>query len=164
MRTTFASVDDALIDRLFQPVSDMLAVRFGISRTSVTCFCIDLASIAWIVSRVSGLSAGAAQRNIAGTVLDTLLLLLGLTALISLRSLFRRIGRKQANPLRPAMQAHRGIALLMLMAGLLRLQTPGLDNASDVAMLVFAITALYLGACVQPPPLIRNWVTLIPTG
>ena len=117
---------------------------------------------AWIASRVGGLSAGVAQGDLGSTVLSILMLLLGLVALISLRTLFRRVGRKQGNPLRPAMQAHRGVALLMLMAGLLRLQAPELDNAGDVAMLAFAIAALYLGACAQPPPLRRNWAVLVP--
>ncbi len=94
----------------------------------------------------------------AGTAaLDTTLLLLGLVALISLRALFRRAWRKQANPLRLAMQPHRAIVLLMLASRLMQLRAPGLTDVADLAMLLCAASALYLGACAERPPIRRGW-------
>jgi hypothetical protein len=99
VRKTFAPVDNVLIERLFQPVSDLITQRIGLSRAAVTCFCIDLASLCWIASRAGGLSGSVAEWNASGAFLDCSLLLLGLVALISLRTLFRRAGEKQGNPL-----------------------------------------------------------------
>jgi hypothetical protein len=153
MRKTFAPLDDALIERLFQPVSDLIAHRIGLKRTTAACFCIDIASLAWIVSRARGLSDAVAAWNGSTALLDLALLLLGLVALVSLRVLFRRAGRKLANPLRQTMQPHRAIVLLMLVSGLVQLHVPGLADAADLAMLVWAASALYLGACAELPPI-----------
>jgi hypothetical protein len=161
---TFAPVDDALIERLFQPASDLLAYRVGLSRATAACFCIDLASLSWIASRAGGMSGSVAAGNAGGATLEFALLLLGLAALISLRTLFRRAGGKQANPLRLAMRPHRAVVLLMLAARLLQLQAPGLGPAADLAMLVFAASALYLGACNERPPIRRSWAALVPAG
>jgi hypothetical protein len=82
--------------------------------------------------------------------------LLGLVALVSLRMLFRRTGDRAANPLRLAMQPHRAVALLMLVSSLARLHAPSLADAADLAMLMCAASALYLGACVERPPMRRG--------
>ena len=94
--------------------------------------------------------------------LGLLFLLLGLVALISLRTLFRRAKGKHGNPLRMTMQPHRAIVLMMLVARLLQLQAPSLADAADVAMLTFATFALYLGACVEPPPVQSPSAALVP--
>jgi hypothetical protein len=164
MRKTFAPLDDLLIERMFQPVSDMLAHRIGLSRTAVACFCLDIASLSWIVSRSRGLSDAVLAWDPGASFLDLALLLLGLIALISLRTLFRRAGRKQANPLRVAMRPHRAIVLLMLACRLVQLQAPGLADAADLAMLLCAAAALYLGACAERPPVRRGWTSLIPAS
>jgi hypothetical protein len=164
MRKTFAPVDDALFERLFQPAADLMAHRVGLSRTAAACFCIDLASLSWIASRAGGLSGAVAEGNIGGAALEVSLLLLGLVALISLRTLFRRAAGKQGNPLRLAMRPHRAVVLLMLVARLLQLQVPGLAAAGDVAMLVFAASALYLGACAERPPIRRSWAAWVPAA
>jgi hypothetical protein len=156
MRKTFAPLDDVLIERLFQPILSLISNRIGISRGYAACFCIDLASLAWIVSRARRLSDAVVASNPGTALLDLSLLLLGLVALISLRTLFRRAGTKQGNPLRLAMQPHRAIILMMLAARLVRLQTPGLADAADIAMLMFAAFALYLGACAEQPPVRRG--------
>jgi len=96
--------------------------------------------------------------------LDLVLLLLGLVALASLRTLFRRAAGRQANPLRPAMRPHRAIVLLMLAARIAQLHTSGLAELADLAMLICAAAALYLGACVEPPPLRRGWALPVPVG
>jgi hypothetical protein len=163
MRKRFAALDDVLIERVFQPVSDLISNQIGLSKAMTACICIDIASISWIVSRTRGLSSAVTAWDPVATFLDLALLLLGLAALISLRSLFRRAAtRKQANPLRLAMQPHRAIVLLMLATRLTQLPTFDLTDAADVAMLLCASSALYLGACVERPPVRRQQDVLIP--
>jgi hypothetical protein len=164
MRMKFAPLDDALIERLFQPASDMVTNRLGGSPKTVACFCVDIASVCWIVSRLPGLSDAVVNWDASASLLNLSLLLLGLVAMISLQTLFRRAGGKQANPLRQAMRPHRGIVLLMLAARLAQLREPGLADAADLAMLMFAAFALYLGACTERPPVRRRWAALVPAG
>lgn len=164
MRQMFAPLDDMLIERLFQPLSDLITYRAGGDRAGTACLCINLASFAWIVSRAPGLSDAVLSWRSGTACLDLLFLLLGLVALISLRTLFRRAGRKHGNPLRPAMQPHRAIVLLMIATRLLQLQSPGLAEAADIAMLIFATSALYLGACTEPPPVRRDLAVLVPAA
>jgi hypothetical protein len=159
MPKTFARLDDALIERLFQPASDLMSDRIGVSRSSAACFCVDIASLAWIVARMPGLSGSVTAWNSRMALMNMSLLLLGLVALLSLRTLFRRAGGKLANPLRPAMRPHRAIVLLMLVASLVRFQAPALADAADLAMLLFAASALYLGACAERPPVRRDVTT-----
>lgn len=158
MRKTFAPVDDLLIERLFQPASDLIAHWIGLSRSTAACVCIDIASLGWIASRAGGVSTAFNHRNTGDAFLDFSLLLLGLVALTSLRTLFRRAAGQQENPLRLSMQPHRAVVLLMLVARLVQFQTPSLAEAADLAMLVFAVSALYLGACAERPPIRRSWL------
>jgi hypothetical protein len=162
MRKTFAALDDVLIERVFQPVSDLLSNQLQLSKAKAACFCVDAASLAWIVSRTPGLSAAVIAWDSGAAFLDLALLLLGLAALISLRSLFRRamVGQ-QANPLRMAMRPHRGIVLLMLATRPVQLTTFDLTDAADLAMLLCAASALYLAACAQRPPVRRHNNALI---
>jgi hypothetical protein len=163
MRKTFAPLDDVLIERLFQPFADMLTGHTGISRATTSCLCIDIASLAWIVSRAGGLSGAVTAWDCGDAFVDLMLLLLGLVALISLRALFRRTApKKQANPLRLAMQPHRAIVLLMLASRLAQLHAPDLPSVADVVMLMCATSALYLGACAERPPLRRQRASLAP--
>jgi hypothetical protein len=157
MRKTFARLDDALIERLFQPASDLITYRIGVNRTVISCFCIDVACLAWIVSRVRELSdeVGAWKAGVA--FLDLAFVLLGLIALVSLRMLFRLAGRSEANPLRRTMLPHRALVLVMLVSGMVQLHTLTMASAADLAMLMCATSALYLGACTERPPLRRNW-------
>jgi hypothetical protein len=96
--------------------------------------------------------------------LDLSFILLGLAALTSLRTLFRRAKGKHENPLRPAMRPHRAFGLLMLLSQAAQLQAPGLTNAADIAMLAFATAALYLGACAERPPVRRAPALLVAAG
>ncbi|HBK05992.1 MAG TPA: hypothetical protein DDZ81_09010 [Acetobacteraceae bacterium] len=162
MRKTFAPLDDMLIERLFQPASDLMSHRLGFGRAAAACFCIDVASLSWIVSRAWGLSDAVAAWDAATAFLDMATLLLGLIALISLRTLFRRASSKQANPLRQVMRPHRAIVLLMLAARLAQFRSPAPADLADLAMLVCAAFALYLGACAERPPLRRGWASLAP--
>lgn len=151
MRKTFARLDDALIERVFQPLSDFAAHRIGLGRTKVACFCVDFASLAWIVSRVSGLSNTVAAWDATTAFIDLAMLLLGMVALIALRTLFRKAGAREGNPLRLSMQPHRAIVLLMLLSRLVQLQASGFSGLADLAMLLFAASALYLSACAERP-------------
>jgi hypothetical protein len=160
MRKTFATLDDVLIERLFQPATDLISDRTGLSRATAACFCVDVASLAWIVSQSRGLSDAVTGWDAATAFLDLSLLVLGLVALISLRTLFRRAGSKQANPLRQTMRPHRAVVLLMLVTRLVQLHGPGLADVADLAMLLCAASALYLGACAKPPPARRAWAPL----
>jgi len=160
MRKIFGPIDDLLIERLFQPVSDFVTHRTAFSRPMASCFCIDVASFAWIASRVRGLSEAVVTSDPGSAFVDLAVLLLGLVALVSLRTLFRRAGNKPANPLRLAMQPHRAIIVLMLAARLLQLRDSNLADGAEVLMLLCATSALYLGACVERPPVRRGLVSL----
>jgi hypothetical protein len=162
MRKTFAPLDDVLFERLFQPFSDFMSHRLGFGGTTAACRFIDLASLCWIVSRAQSLSKSVAAWDAAASSGDMAMLLLGLVALLSLRTLFRRAGARQANPLRQAMQPHRAIVLLMLAVRLTQLQAPLFADLADAAMLAFAASALYLGACAQRPPVRRDWASFVP--
>jgi len=156
MRKTFSSLDSVLIERLFQPLLDLITDYGGVSRAAAACFCADIASLAWIVSRGQSLSNAVTEWNASGAFIGFVLLLLGLTALTSLRTMFRRAGATAGNPLRTAMQPHRAIVLLMLVARLVQPETFAVADVADLAMLTFAATALYLGACAQRPPVRRR--------
>jgi hypothetical protein len=164
MRKTFARLDDVLIERLFQPAADLITNWIRIGCGPAACFCLDLASLSWIVSRAPRLSAAMAAYDGRSAFLDLSFLLLGLVALISLRTLFRRMRGKQGNPLRMAMQPHRAVVLIMLAARLLQIQAPGLPDAADVAMLTFVTFALYLSACASQPPVRRALAVLLPAS
>lgn len=161
MRNAFASFDDVLIERLFQPASDALTNWVGCGRGAAACCCLDLASLAWIVSRAQGLSNAVRVWNASSSFLSLAVLLLGLLALISLRTLFRRAGGQPGNPLRKVMQPHRAVLLVMLVARFVLFRAPGLANAAELVMLVFAAFALYLGACAERPPARRRWAALV---
>jgi hypothetical protein len=160
MRKTFTRLDDALIDHMFQPASDVISNWIGVSRGQAACFCIDLASLSWIISSASGLSDAVAAWNPVGAVTDLTIMLLGLAALTCLRTLFRRTNGKPGNPLRTAMQPHRAIVLMMLLARLLQLEPAGVVEVADMAMLVFSASALYLAACLERPPVRRNLTSI----
>jgi hypothetical protein len=164
MRKMFTPLDDMLIELVFQPVSDLVSYQVGVSRPATICFCIDAASVAWIASRTSGLSRAVIAWDSGSAFFNLAFLLLGLGALISLRTLFRRAAtRKPANPLRLTMQPHRAIVLLMLASRLAQLPAPGLTDAADLAMLLCATAALYLGACAERPPIRRQWQPMAPS-
>jgi hypothetical protein len=164
MRNTFARLDDVLIERLFQPLSDLVSYRIGVGRGVIVCVCLDIASLSWIVARTPALSDAVAAWDALSGFCDLAFLLLGLVAMISLRTLFRRAEAKQANPLRPAMQPHRAVVLLMLAARLVQLKAAGMSDTADAVMLLFATTALYLGACTQRPPVRRAGQALATAG
>lgn len=158
MLRTFATLDELLIERLFQPLCDFMRERLGLTCCAAACFCLDTALIGWIMARCPCLSEAMAAWA-STTLPDLALLLLGLVALIALRTLFQRVASLyRVNPLRLTMRPHRAVILLLLIARLLQRLSPNLGDAADVAMLLFATMALYLGACVERPPA-RPWVS-----
>jgi hypothetical protein len=164
MRKTFAPFDDVLIERLFQPVSNLVADRIGVGPGAAACFCIDIASLSWIVSRVGALSDAVATWDAGPALLDMVVLLVGLVALVSLRTVFRRASGKQANPLRLMMQPHRAIVLAMMIARVVQWNAASVADAADLGMLLFAASALYLGACAEPPPVRRGVIVFAGVG
>ena len=164
MRTTFAMLDDALIERLFQPAADLITKQTGFTSTIAACLFSDASSLSWIVSRGLGLPDAIVSIDLGVACLDLVLLMLGLVAMICLRMLFQRMAAGHANPLRVAMQPHRAIVLLMLVARLVQIRFADVADAADVSMLICTTTALYLGACMERPVLRRAAVSIAPIG
>lgn len=155
MRHFLALLDDALIERVFQPISNALSDHLGVDRRRIAALCIELAAVAWSLSQAPALSAAVLGWQAMPAAGHLVLLLLGLTALLSLRRLFRRIEAGAANPLRLAMQPHRAVLLLLLAARLLAFNGLDLADIADLIMLGLAGFALYLGACSSRPPMRR---------
>ena len=156
MHQTFMRIDEALFDRVFQPLCNSMADRFGIGRGATACYCLDIACLGWIISRAPGLSDDVMAWDAFPATCQAVILLVGLAGLTALRFLFRRpLRRGHGNPLRLSMRPHRAILLLMLIARLV--QAPGFDLAdiADLGMLLFTATALYIGACAERPPVRR---------
>jgi hypothetical protein len=142
----------------------MIVQRIRLSRTAAACCCVNVASLAWIISCAPGLAGAVAAEDASGSAADLALLLLGLGAMASLRTLFRRTGFNHANRLRQTMRLHRAVVLLMLVSRMVQLHGLGLPGAAELVMLLGATAALYLGACTEPPPVRRAWPSLVPTG
>lgn len=155
MYQVFAPFDDILIERVFQPLSDVMSDRFGLHRLRAASTCIELAAVAWALSQAPDLSHAVLGWQAASALVHLVLLLLGLTAMLSLRRLFRRVGTVAVNPLRRAMQPHRGVVVVLLAARLVTLHGMGMAETADLAMLGLAGLALYLGACSTRPPMHR---------
>lgn len=156
MQARFSMIDDALIERVFQPLSDTVTDHSGLDRPWTACSCADVATLAWIISNARGLSDSMAASDVPGTCLAVFILMLGLAALTGLRSIFLKVPGTGANPLRLSMRLHRGVALLMILARLVSWQTTGLSEIAELLMLVFAVSGLYFGACASRPPVRRR--------
>ncbi|MGE0223311.1 MAG: hypothetical protein AB7F35_19820 [Acetobacteraceae bacterium] len=164
MRQTFIPFDDLLIERVFQPVSNIISDRLRGNRMMAARGCIDIATACWILSFASQLS-GTARWWDASVALSGVMVLTGLVALCSLRLLFSRVqGAARASPLRAAMMPHRACVLLLLSGRLITLGAAGLPEFADLLMLVFVTTALYLAACGEPPRVRRRTDALVRAG
>lgn len=159
MRKFFAPFDDALLDRLFQPLAGALRHRYGLRRDGMAGFCVSAATICWTVARSAGLSEAIAADDMATVATSSAILLLGLGALVSFHCLSRRAPTAAANPLRSTMLPHRAIVLLLLVTRLIPPVGPAVHDVADTAMLLFAAAALYLSACSDPPPVRRGMLT-----
>ncbi len=153
MQKMFGPLDDVLIERLAQPAAELLWDQLGIRRSGAACLCIDVAFLAWIISRTPGLVNAMVAWHVGFAALDATFEVLGAVALSSLRILFHRTKGRQRDPLRPVMQPYRAIVLLMLVARFGQAPEVDLADVADIIMLVFATSALYLAACKEPPPL-----------
>jgi hypothetical protein len=163
MHASFARFDNALIERVFQPLADSITRQIGLDRLRLAGWCLDAASIAWILSRAGALTQAMTQWDAPSGLFGLLLLLLGLVALTSLRTAFDRVRvRHGVNPLRSAMLPHRGIVLALLAARLPTLA--GFAGIADLTMLAFATCALYFGACAARPPAQRRSQPLAVSG
>jgi hypothetical protein len=163
MQASFARFDNALIECVFQPLANSVTYWIGLDRLCIAVYCLDAASVAWVLSRAGALTKATTQWQAGAASLRVLLLLLGLMALTSLRTLFRRVGtRSGANPLRVTMLPHRCVVLALLAARLPALG--GFSGVADLVMLGFAACALYLGACAARPPVRRRIRWLATSG
>ena len=157
MQRHFVTFDNALIERVFQPTADTISDRLGLSQWRAARFCIDLASLGWILSQSQALSDAVLTWDAGLASARFVLLLLGLVALTALRSLLQRAaGGVTGNPLRLAMRPHRAVVLLMLVARIANGGEMSMATLADLAMLGFATAALYLGACAARPPMRRR--------
>jgi hypothetical protein len=161
MKESFARVDDALIDRVFQPLVDWIEYRTEFDVFRVARVCIDLAALAWILSQAGNLAQAVGGGNLGLQGFQFAVIVLGLSAMLVLRRLFERTGGRgagsmglAANPLRPGMQVHRAACLLWLIGLLVKtVASPfGLAALTLLALGVFATTAVYVGSCSNRPP------------
>ena len=154
-------MDNRLIERVFQPLSNALYLRLGVPRFRAACLSLDAAAIAWTLTQAAPLSNAVLGWQAGLAVMRGSILLLGLTALLSLRSLFRRLSASpRPNPLRAKMLPYRCLVLLFLITDLCHAVSGGsLGADANMAMLGFATMALYLAAC-DAPKLKRRWSSL----
>jgi hypothetical protein len=161
VRKAFTQLDNMLIDAVCQPAVDRISAIAAFRCDRISRCCLDLSSVAWIVSQ-AGAAVAAAKSEVAGLLAcQIMLMMLGLTAMSTLRSAIGRIGRVQgghANPLRPSMTIHRLSCLIWLVC----LTAKTVMAPAEVASLaLFAVGALvtagiYVGACANRPPARRQ--------
>lgn len=151
----FDRVDDALIDRVFQPLVDWIAASMSLDCFAQARVCTSVSAIAWILSQAKDLAVAAQSGPVGRQVLQGVLLLLGLGAIMVLHTLFQRAGGRggqgRLNPLRVAMYAHRMTILLGLGVSVLKIAL-GVGSFVLLAMALFATAAVYAGACSNSPP------------
>src|ERR1700722_3246418 len=76
MQAGFIRFDGALIEYVFQPLANSITYRIGLDRLRVAGFCLDAASIAWILAQAGALTCSVAQWDATASFLRALLLLL----------------------------------------------------------------------------------------
>lgn len=159
MTEHFVRFDDALIDRLFQPLADRLDRHWALGPHRAARGFLDLASLAWIFAEASALAAAMVNHDMQAAILRSLLVVLGLGALTILRGVFGKTdggprSTAEANPLRPGMQTHRVLCLAWMVALAVKaFAAPGgFGSLALLAVGVFATAAVYFGACTHSPP------------
>ncbi len=160
MQESIARLDDALIDRVFQPVVDRFAAALSVDCFQLARSCNDAAALAWILSQAGGISDAFATGNVALAGAQGVLTVIGLAALTTLRRVFdgkqgsRASSGARANPLRPAMFLHRMGCLLWLGAQMLGTITRPSSFAEILIVVMGLMTtaSVYVGACSTPPP------------
>lgn len=151
----FASLDDTLIDRCFQPVVDWIAQHLLSDCFQQARVCTNISAVLWIWSQIDDVTSAARLGSTGLQVFQTSLLLVGLGGILVLHTLFQRVGgvggQGRANPLRAGMYMHRLTLLLALGVNTAK----SMAGSGSVALLtlgIFTTTAVYIGACSNPPP------------
>jgi hypothetical protein len=154
--------DEWLLENLFQRIVDRCAPLIGLSCAAAAVLCLDLASAASALSRAPLLAAALDSHERPACLGAFVLLILGLTALGSLRVLFRKLQHgRQRSPLRALMRPLRIMALALLSVRLVQWHEAGLSEGADLATLMLSACALYLGVCSEPPPVPRSKSSLV---
>ena len=160
MQESIARLDDALIDRVCQPVVDGLAAAMSVDCFVLARSCNDAAALAWILSQASRVSDALGTGNVALAGAQGALIIIGLAALTTLRRVFdgkqgsRSSSGARANPLRPAMLQHRLGCLLWLGVQLVSTisKPSGFAEILVLAVGLMTTASVYVGACSSPPP------------
>jgi hypothetical protein len=160
MQERIARLDDALIDRVCQPIVDRLGSNMPVDCFRLARHCNDAAALTWILSQASYVSNAFAAGNIALVGAQGALIFIGLAALTTLLRVFdgkqgaRTSAAARANPLRPAMFMHRLGCLLWLATQVLGAMTrpAGYTDILIIGMSLLTTTSVYIGACSSPPP------------
>ena len=161
MKERFTQVDDALIDRLFQPLADWMNHHMALGPNRAARVAIDLASFAWILAQLGDTAHAVQIHDVRTCVILGCAVVLGLWAFSILRNVFQRSdgagrtgGQARANPLRPGMQLHRAACLVWMVGLAVKTIAAPYDLASLALLAVglFATAAVYIGACTNHPP------------
>ena len=161
MRERFTQVDDALIDRLFQPLADWLDHHLALGTNRAARAAIDLATLAWVCAQAGAAAQALGSQDVRSSVIGGAVMVAGLWAFTILRNVFQRTDseakarvRAEANPLRPAMQLHRAACLFWMIALLFKTLVVPADFGALALLAVgaFATAAVYIGACTNHPP------------
>jgi len=157
MNDIFARVDDALIDRLFQPLADWMDRHMALAPDRAARAGLDLAALAWIVSEAGATAYAMRMHDVPIAIARAALMIAGLWAFTIVRNVFQG-GARQANPLRPGMQLHRASCLLWIVALAAKaIAAPsGIEPVALLATGLFATASVYIGACTNPPPAWRK--------
>jgi hypothetical protein len=162
VKEKFRQVDDGLIDHCFQPVIDWLAEHTAFDCYAVARLCTDLSAFAWVLSQSNGLIAAIHAARTGEAAFRASLLLLGLGALMVLRTLFQRSGgagaANCANPLRAGMHVHRFICVSWLLGLMFKaaIGPSGLDGYTALAVGLCGTAAVYFASCSNRPPARRT--------
>lgn len=152
MQEIIARVDEALIDKLFQPMVERIAALLPLGCFQQARICTGVAAVAWILSKAADVTAAVRTGMLGPQVFQISLLLLGLGSIMVLHSLFQRgSGQGQANPLRAVMYPHRLCLLFGAAISLLR-TTAGQGTWALFTVAIFAVASVYIGSCSNPPP------------
>ena len=165
MREMFERMDDGLIDRVFQPVIDWLGDTLEIDGMRAARICTDISAFAWVLSQAGELGRSAASGRGAELAASMVLLMIGLSAIMVLRTVFQGSSGKggranAANPLRAAMHTHRLTSLFWVLALVIKTAADpaGVATIALFGVGVFGAAALYAAAC-SPPTARRRIAT-----
>jgi hypothetical protein len=160
MQERLAWLDDALIDRICQPVVDRLGTELPVDCYRLARTLNDGAALAWVLSQAGSVAGALATHDLPLAGAQGMLIIIGLAALTTLRRVFegrqgsRSSASARANPLRPAMVLHRlGCLLGLGIQVLSNLSGPaGFAGTMVIVVSLLTTASVYVGACSAPPP------------